>query len=94
MLQWGQAHQKAAASNADLKGKDFSIYLLLSFSNPIKVAGEDMTPKWDSLQRATNADKKAINPKPVTQAAGELRGLLADGSDWNPANSKRLWSEL
>lgn len=35
-----------------------------------------------------DADKTAINPKPVTQTAGELCGLLDDESDRKPANFK------
>lgn len=41
-----------------------------------------------------DADKKAINPRPVTQTAGELCGLLDDGFDQKPANLKRLWTRL
>jgi len=41
-----------------------------------------------------DADKKAINPRPVTQTAGELRELLDDGLDQKPANFKRLWTEF
>lgn len=37
-----------------------------------------------------DADKKAINPRPVTQTAGELD----DGFDQKPANLKRLWTKL
>lgn len=41
-----------------------------------------------------DADKKAINPKPVAQTAGELRGLLDDGFDQKPAKSERLRAKL